>query len=258
MADNRELVEIKITVGGLDETETVETALHSLKVGGSRAGRQIYFLEDTSPRIGERPRLLEAGIVLRLRGSNDGKSDSTVKLRPCWRSQLAKGWTRPSQLEHSEFRIEQDWAGERHALAASCVAKLGLGRLRRVFAGDADIIDAFQGPQLEFLAKCADLRVNLAGLGILGPIVASRWERTAITGAVAERWTVGTLDFLEVSIRARSVRDAVKDQAAFQKAVTDLGIQLAGDQETKTRRVLTYLIAESERQLGKPMWKGAS
>jgi hypothetical protein len=253
MVDNGEPVEIKITVGGLNETQTVETAIKALQVDSARETRQIWFLEDTSPGIGDRPRLLDAGIVLRLRSSGKGKSDSTVKLRPCRRSQLAKGWTTASELDHAEFRIEQDWAGHRHTLAASCVARLGSHRLTRVFSGDASVIDAFEEPQLEFLAKCADLRVNLHGLRILGPIAASKWERTAIAGAVAERWTVGTLDFLEMSIRSASERYALADQRDFETVVSDLGIKVADNQETKTRRVLTYVIRESEQQLKEEM-----
>ena len=57
---------------------------------------------------------------------------------------------------------------------------------------------------------------------------------------MAERWTLGTLDFLEVSTQAECISYAAIEQAALEKAISDLGIQLANEQETKTRQVLTY------------------
>jgi hypothetical protein len=68
------------------------------------------------------PVLLSAGVILWLRSNAD---ESTVKLGPCRRRQLVDQWTRshPKDRDGFEYKIERDWAGDRHVLAASAVAQ---------------------------------------------------------------------------------------------------------------------------------------
>jgi hypothetical protein len=74
-------VELKVNVAG-----PVADAL-SLLVSNEGSKRRIWFLEDLTPGLGTPLPLFSAGVLLRLRS---GKTDdSTVKLRPCRRTQLA-------------------------------------------------------------------------------------------------------------------------------------------------------------------------
>jgi hypothetical protein len=60
----------------------------------------------------------------------------------------------------------------------------------------------------------------------------------------AERWTVGPLDFLELSIVA-DADDAERDQAALTEYLQSLGFTPDANQDSTTRQVLHYLVEES-------------
>lgn len=233
-----EPVEIKITVDvGVDH------AVDELCRGPATPGRLIWFLEDTTPGLESPLPLLTAGVILRLRSNEHGKDDSTVKLRPCRRSQLAEGWNQSWENGGLKFRIEQDWAGERRCLAASCVAKSRGGTVSEVVHDPTRYVEAFAERQLEFLAECSDLVMSLPGLTVLGPIRATTWEETVVEGAVAERWTVGTEDFLELSIRCDDPTTAKDQQAAFERAVRER-VEPESSGRPKTRRVLECLATQ--------------
>ena len=118
-------IEIKVNVGG-----NVDDALAALGLGEGEP-RQVWFLDDYFTEGIDPLPLFNNGIVVRLgRRINSGKERSTVKLRPCRRSQLVRPWdVQPS--ESSDYRIEGDWSRDRHMLAASCVANLKPGTIDR-------------------------------------------------------------------------------------------------------------------------------
>jgi hypothetical protein len=232
-----EPVEIKVTLAdAVDDGLTMLGLDHGLP-------RSIWFLEDLTPGVRDQLPLLSAGVVLRLRSNPGGKDDSTIKLRPCRRSQLPPRWSRKQDADDLEYRIEADWAGHRHALAASCVQTLTSGRSSEITSSDGDLEKGFVPPQLEFMAECADVRVNIAGLVALGPIAATRWKDVDLEGfdVTAERWTVGDLDFLELSIRVKNSAQAAAQQSAFEATIRTLGLSFPDEQETKTRQVLEHL-----------------
>jgi hypothetical protein len=112
-----EPVEIKVTL-----SEKVPNALSALGLDpGHESSMQIWFLEDETPGIRTKFPLLAAGIVIRLRSSHS-KDDSTIKLRPCRRTQLIPKWS-TSSPDGKKYRLEQDWAGQRRTLAASAGAE---------------------------------------------------------------------------------------------------------------------------------------
>lgn len=100
--------------------------------------------------------------------------------------------------------------------------------------------EAFEEPQQAYLAECTNLRVFFDGLTALGPIAATTWEKTRIDGAVAERWTVGSQDFLELAIRCEDPVAAPEQQAAFERSVRELAVP-SSSAESKTWPVLKYL-----------------
>ena len=111
-------VEVKLNVapGG------VAGALALLGIHGDGTRRAIYFADDPLGNGGTLP-LLDAGVVLRVRQAPDGKLDSTVKLRPCRRSQLTDEWLDSPKAGDDDAKLEADWVGERKVLAASLSAK---------------------------------------------------------------------------------------------------------------------------------------
>jgi hypothetical protein len=83
--------------------------------------------------------LFHQGIVLRVRQIDGDADDSTVKLRPCRRSQLSGSWLGATKGEGWRLAVEEDWAGNRRALAASCISELPQGRIASVRAGTAPV-----------------------------------------------------------------------------------------------------------------------
>jgi len=235
-----EPVEIKINVAG-----DVSSALDTLGLSDGRP-RSIWFLEDLTPGLPSPHPLLAAGLILRLRINDDRRGDSTVKLRPCRRSQLSGRWTQADEKKDEwEYKIEGDWAGPRRVLAASLVSTVPPGDLSAVAAG-ADPSAAFDPLQSEFLSDAGPIRVNVGALVALGPIAATRWKKVDLDGleVTAERWIVGPLDFLELSIRVEPGEgDPVKQQAAFEDAVVGHHLAIATDKNSKTQMVLEHLAA---------------
>jgi hypothetical protein len=229
-------VEIKVNVAG-----PVQDALTILGLDGG-AERRIWFLEDVTPGLDPSLPLLNAGVVLRVRSGTS--ADSTVKLRPCRLTQLTPDWTEDFQDKDGdefEYRVEEDWAGPRRSLAASAVQDLDPGLVTAVTDDEANPETLFGKKQRRFLRDCADLRINLDALALLGPVRATKWKNIAIGDFETnlERWQAGTLDFLELSIRVKD--DPEPQQRGFEGAVRDLGLVIDDDREPKTRRVLAEL-----------------
>lgn len=239
-----EPVEIKVTVASTASgAGAVSDAIAALSLGVPDGHRAIWFLEDCTPGLPTALPLLDAGVVLRLRQEAGGEDDSTVKLRPCRRSQLAPKWQTPDKGPGWKYRIEEDWAGTNQTLAASCLSNLVDGRLAAAIEGTAGWDSVFHSKQQDYLVDCSDLRVNLGGLVALGPISADKWDGLTIVEqeVAAERWTVGELDFLELSIREDDGREkAVGTQKRFIAALRDRGMPVLEGQ-TKTRTVLEHL-----------------
>lgn len=179
-------------------------------------------------------------MVLRLRS---GKSeDSTVKLRPCRRTQLTPGWADGFKGGNKfECRVEADWAGPRRALAASAVLEMESGLIDAVALERADAGILFNGKQQEFIRDCADLRIALGGLTPLGPVRATRWKNITVGefGTDIEWWAAGDFDFLEASYRSES--GAEQQQLRLEAAVRAPGLMIDDDRGSKSRRVLAEL-----------------
>ena len=108
-------VDVKVTLAGADLPRARST--FGLTDPGARRSR-LYFCE--CPADGRGPTLLDAGIVLRLRESDDEREAALV-LRPCWPARLTGGWARrgpgPPQL-----RVAGDWRPHHRVVAASATA----------------------------------------------------------------------------------------------------------------------------------------
>lgn len=255
--------EIKITIGGAVDTGSTGEVDNALRTLGLDDGdrRWVWFLEDLTPGVTALP-LLSAGVIVRLRlnprNNAPDEADSAIKLRPARRSQLLPPWHGPHQDDDGKYRIEADWAGRKRVLAASCVADVPPEHVPVPYeqaTGDSGDDGgrwspeaAFSSAQHDFLRTCTRLPVALGGLTCLGPVQARRWKNISLhlprgTGkeVVAERWTVGELDFLELSVRVDAGGDARAAQTGFEAAVRAAGLHFPEEQETKTRRVLQYL-----------------
>jgi hypothetical protein len=237
-------VEIKISV----DRPQVKAALEGFGPMGDPRARSVYFCEDVTAAVTAGTPLLDAQVILRVRSTEGAPDDCTVKLRPCRQTQLTGKWLDAAKGHDAKLKAEADWAGTRRVLAVSYTRDLPGGLLGEVLEGGESVGRLFSDDQQRFLADCGAIRVNLDSVTVLPPITATRWGpfRTAppdpTLKIMAERWTVGDeLDFLELSIQA-APRDAGREQALFEELVRSRGLDVDAGQETKTRRVLGYLI----------------
>jgi hypothetical protein len=178
----------------------------------------------------------------------------TIKLRPCRASQLTDRWLADTA---KELKVEADWAGDRHVLAASLTEDRRESLIPAVAARQRAFAELFTRPQLDFLTDCAGATINLDALTILPAVTAVRWGKDVKVGPRelgfrAERWTVGDLDFVELSAvveagedTSTAIKEAAIKQAKILAFVESLGISVPQDQETKTRQVLNYLVAST-------------
>jgi hypothetical protein len=238
-------IEIKINIAG-----DVDTTLQTLGLDRQpgRSG-EIWFLDDTTE--GARPALplLTSGIILRLRRprTHGEEENSTVKLRPCRRSQLVGEWQNPLHKDDKavKYRIEGDWSSKRRVLAASCVTDRKPGSISRALGAHGCVSDLFSKRQRDFLSACTDIRLTIDGMTALGPIASTRWRNidlADVKDVAAERWTAAGLDLLELSIRTEAGADAAAlRQKLLEKEVLARGLQFDESEEPKTERVLKRL-----------------
>lgn len=234
-------VEIKITL----DASQVDRAMAELKLPADQPPWLIHFCEDVTAAAGAGTPLFDLGLVLRARRKPDEPDDTTVKLRPCRRSQLTDHWLAADKADGVEVKVEADWAGSGHTLAASCTADRSTDLVRAVGDGGQPIEALFHDRQIAFLQQCFGFTVNLAALTLLPPVRAMRWRKSDLAPAGlklrAERWTVDDLDFLELSIVAPADQAQAK-QAALTGFVRSLGFTVDPAPEPKTGRVIAHLV----------------
>jgi len=232
-------VEIKVSLSD----RQVARALEVLELGGNGQPRRIGFVEDTT--VGVELPMFRQGVVLRVRQTEDEDDDATVKLRPCRRSQLAESWLGAEKGDGWKFRVEEDWAGPRRALAASCVADLPPRRIAAAWEGKEPVGRLFNAGQWRFLSDCAGMPITLDALTLLPAVEAARWEEVRVgdvEDVVVERWTIDELDFLELSIRKDTVEEAQEAEAELERGVRALELERDDEHASKTERVLAHLV----------------
>lgn len=239
-----ESVEVKATLAGADLVAEGITKL-GLTDGDEW---QIVFFEDVTHGIGAVTPLLDLGVALRARAKGKKKGDSTVKLRPCRWSQLVDPFRANFEADDVELKVEADWSTSGRTLAASLTADWEDGRLAEVQGGRLPTLEMFTARQREFLRECSRERIDLASVTPLGPITATRWpafearQGDATLSVRAERWLVGSFDFLELSVVSTPAA-AVADQDALTAFVSASGLRSDPASRNKTERVVSWLVA---------------
>lgn len=239
-------VEVKVTLAG-DQTDR---AVQRLGLPPDRPRWRIYFCEDVTEGGSAVPPLLTAGVVLRARDKADDKDDVTVKFRPCRRSQLTDRWLAVEEGETEdgdewEVKVEADWSGDHRVLAASHTTERPEGTVSGEWRSAADLLVP---EQRAFLRDCAPIAINLETITLLPPVTAIRWRSVDAAPAGldprAERWTIGDLDFLELSV-ACDLDEARSKQDALTGLLHSLGLPVDLDQPSKTRQVVQHLVARA-------------
>jgi hypothetical protein len=231
-------VELKLTVPDSDQRSTVV----ALGMDPLEAQiRQVFFFE--TPDL----KLDKAGVVVRARRIQGKGNDSVVKLRPVEPADM------PAKLRKSPaFRVEVDALPGGFVCSGTMKGMLGPTDVRTAVAGDLPVRKLFSKEQRAFYAAHAPEGVALDDLTILGPIFVLKLRmkpKELNRRLVAEVWLYPDGSrVLELSTRC-GITEAFQVAAELRAFLGAQGVEISGEQETKTRKALEYF-AETFRNAG--------
>jgi hypothetical protein len=221
-------VELKLTVPEHDQ----RSAVVALGMDPLEAQiRQIFFFE--TPDLA----LDKQGVVVRARRIQGKGDDSVVKLRPVVPSEVSAEFR-----SAAGFRVEVDALPGGFVCSGTLKRTLDSGEVQRVLSGDRPLRKLYSKQQRAYFAEHAE-GVELDDLSILGPIFVLKLRFTPEElgrRLVAEMWIYPDGSrVLELSTRTATT-DAFQVAVETRAFLTGRGIDLSGEQETKTKKALEY------------------
>src|SRR6476659_7872618 len=194
--------------------------------------RQVYFFD--TPQL----TLDKHGVVVRARRIQGKGDDSVVKLRPVVPAEL------PTKLRTSPgFRVEVDALPGGFVCSGTLKELLGPAVVRETLAAGRPLRKLFSKEQRKFFAEHAPEGVSLDDLTLLGPIFVLKLRFTPKElrrKLVAEMWLYPDGSrILELSTRC-APDDAFQAAAELRAYLAAQGVEVSGEQQTKTRKALTY------------------
>ena len=224
-------VEIKVTIRPDQEL----LAERAMSVSEDTADNRLVYFYDTSDLD-----LFKAGILLRARLIKRADDDSTVKFRPVEAASISDDWRRSKG-----FKLEADWVGDQVVCSASLTALQQRGEIADVAEGRRTIGRLFSEEQECFLREFCNRPVDFGELRIIGPIHVLRWKpkhEGFPHELTLEEWRLPNgEDLVEVSIKA-APNEAYEARQDFDTHLRELGLDLEGAQQTKTRTALEYFV----------------
>ena len=194
--------------------------------------RQVWFFD--TPELA----LEEAGVVVRARRSQRKGDDTVVKLRPVVPAEL------PRSLRKLEgFGVEVDASPKGFVCSASFKGAPAAGAVRSTILGGKPVRKLFTKQQRAFYAEHAPDGLELDGLTVLGPLLVLKlkfspegFERRM----VAELWLYPDGSrVLELSTKCLP-KEAFQTAAEARAFLAGRGVELGGEQQTKTRMALEF------------------
>ena len=233
LAKRSDGVELKLTVPASEQ----RTAIRALALDPLDAQiRQVFFFD--TPDLA----LYAAGVVARARRIQGRAGDTVVKLRPVVPDEL------PADLRKSpSLVVEVDAMPGGYVCSASLKSKADAAVVKKAAAGDLPIRKLFTKEQRAFFKEHAADGVDLNELSVLGPIFVLKLNFTpAELGRrmVAELWFYPDGSrILELSTKCVA-GDAFQVAAESRAFLTSKGVDLSGEQQTKTKAALRYFAKE--------------
>jgi hypothetical protein len=222
-------VELKLTVPMSDRSR----AAAALGVDPLEAQiRQVYFFD--TPDLA----LDSQGVVVRARRVQKKGDDSVVKLRPVVPAKLP-----PEVRGSASFGVEVDVMPGGHVCSGSMKNALNVPVVRDVVTGEKRLRKLFSKDQRALFSACAPEGISLDDLSILGPIFVLKL-RFSPEGydrkLVAEVWLYPDNSMLlELSTKC-APSEAFQVAAETKAFLVGKGIDVGGEQETKTRKALEF------------------
>lgn len=228
LIEDSDSVELKLTI---PESEHSSTAA-ALKMDPLDAQiRQVFFFD--TPDL----TLYERGVVVRARRVQKKGDDSVVKLRPVVPSEL------PSRVRQSpEFGVEVDAMPGGYVCSGS-MKGVPRADVRETVIGRRRLQKLFSKAQQAFYAEHAPDGLALDDLSVLGPIFVLKLKfapKAFDRRLVAELWLYPDGSrILELSTKAAPA-EAFQAAAEARAFLAGQGVDLSGEQETKTRKALEF------------------
>jgi hypothetical protein len=197
--------------------------------------RQVFFFD--TPDLS----LNRQGVVLRARRVQRRGGDSVVKLRPVIPKQIPK-WLRKS----AGFTVEVDAMPGGYVCSGTLKESRENAYVRQVVAGSEPLEALFSEQQRAFLSEHAPTGLSLGDLSVLGPILVLKlkiepegFERRL----VVELWIYPDGSrVLELSTKCAPT-EAFMAAAEMRAFLSRRGIDLSGEQQTKTVKALEFFAA---------------
>jgi hypothetical protein len=249
---DEQLTELLALIKGADSVELKLTVPVSDR---SRAGaalgvdpldaqiRQVYFFD--TPDLA----LNKSGIVMRARRVQRKGDDSVLKLRPVVPDEL------PGELRDSpNFGVEVDAMPGGYVCSGSMKRALGTTAVKNVVAGERPVRKLFSKEQRSLYATYAPDGLALEDLSILGPIFVLKLKFAPEDFGrklVAELWLYPDNSMLlELSTKC-APSEAFQVGAEARAFLTQLGVDLSGEQETKTKKALEFFSKRLQVEVGR-------
>ena len=193
--------------------------------------RQVFFFD--TPDLA----LDRSGLVVRARRAQRKGDDSVVKLRPVVPAELT-----PQLRESPDFVVEVDAMPGGYVCSGSMKGR-PKASVRETVTGGHPLRKLFSKEQHAFFSTHAPAGIELEELSVLGPIFVLKLK-FAPTGydrrLVAEMWLYPDGSrILELSTRC-GISEAFQVAAEARAFLTERGVDLSGEQQTKTRTALEY------------------
>ena len=222
-------VELKLTVPEADH----RTTFAALGMDPLNAQiRQVFFFDTPDLTLDTQ------GVVVRARRVQGKGDDSVVKLRPVVPSEL------PEAIRSSPaFGVEVDAMPGGFVCSGTMKRALGQPIVRETVSGNRPLRKLFSKEQRAFFAEHAPEGIALDDLSVLGPIfvLKLKWAPEGFARKlVAELWFYpSNRRILELSTKCTTA-EAFQVAAEARAYLTERGVNLAGQQQTKTRTALRF------------------
>jgi hypothetical protein len=231
LIEGADSVELKLTVPDEDRRSTV-VALGLDPLDAHL--RQVFFFD--TPGLD----LNRAGVVARARRSQDRSDDSVVKLRPVVPADL------PAEVRKSKlFGVEVDAMPGGFVCSGSFKGETT--GVREAVAGARPLHKLFSGEQRAFFDRHAPEGIELDDLSVMGPVTVLKLKFSPEgygRKLVVELWFYPDGSrILELSTKCKPA-EAFDVAAKTRAYLAGRGINLTGEQETKTRTALDFFAAE--------------
>lgn len=217
--------------------ETHHATIRKLGLDPIEAGvRQVYFFDTPSLDLNK------AGVVVRARRIQGGSGDTVIKLRP----------VDPAAIDHelrrsASFKTEIDVVPGGFVCSGSFKGRCTAQDVLDAVGGKTRLASLFSKEQRAFYQKHAPHGVALDSLQTFGPTFVLKvrlWSKPLKRRLVVEMWLFpdGSRN-LEISTKCepREAFEVTNDLKAYLK---DIGVELTGNQQTKTRAAMEFFKPE--------------